>query len=157
MKLKQTPRSLQMITTLLLLVSLLVVAPRLPAIALAQPLVNPERSSEPLMIAEAATIPPAIVSQLRQDLSKRTGIATNQLRFIEVTAQTWSDGCLGLAKSDEMCTQALVNGWRVVFAHGNKRWAYRTNHDGRIYRLESGTPRSGQQPESPQPIGIKLE
>jgi len=87
-------------------------------------------------IANANQIPPEIVSTLRQDLSKRTGIPANQLRFVAVSSQTWSDGCLGLARPGEICTQALVNGWRVTFAHGNQRWVYRTNGSGSSFRLE---------------------
>jgi hypothetical protein len=79
------------------------------------------------------------VDGLRQDLSQRTGIPANQLKVVESSAETWTDGCLGLAQADEMCTQAMVNGWRVVFTQGDRRWVYRTNGNGRTFRLEPQT------------------
>jgi hypothetical protein len=107
-----------------------------------------------------ATISPAVVTTLRQDLSQRTGIPANQLRFIEVSTQNWPDGCLGLAQAGQMCTQAIVPGWRVTFANGNRRWVYRTNQNGSNFRLE--TPASGKQasmllPTRLQPTQIPLD
>ena len=93
----------------------------------------------PPAIAQA-TIPPAIVSTLRQDLSRQTGIPTTQLKWVAATPQTWSDGCLGLANPGEFCTQMMVSGWRVVFVNGKQRWVYRTNQTGRTYRLEPTAP-----------------
>jgi hypothetical protein len=43
---------------------------------------------------------------------------------------------LGIATPEEICTQALVEGWRVVFANANQRWSYRTDQHGRVIRLE---------------------
>lgn len=100
-----------------------------------------------IAVDAAAKLPPAVVSTLRQDLSKQTGIPAKKLRVATATSKTWSDGCLGLAKSGELCTQALVDGWRVVLTNGTKRWVYRTDAQGRVYRLEpttnnSATPKS---------------
>ncbi|MGH2412285.1 MAG: hypothetical protein ACRDEA_01020 [Microcystaceae cyanobacterium] len=44
---------------------------------------------------------------------------------------------MGIAQSGEMCTQALVEGWRVVVSDGQKNWIYRTDGEGRVIRLES--------------------
>ncbi len=84
----------------------------------------------------AAPIPPTILNTLRQDLSRRTNLPPGQLRLVETSRQTWSNGCLGLARPGEVCTQAMVDGWRVVFAHGKRRWVYRTDMRGRNYRLQ---------------------
>jgi hypothetical protein len=85
----------------------------------------------------ATVLPAAMVNTLRQDLSKKTGIPAKKLRVVEASARTWNDGCLGLGKPNELCTQALVPGWRVVMTNGTQRWIYRTDQTGRIYRLES--------------------
>lgn len=93
-----------------------------------------------LLAKESPTsLPASIVTALRQDLSKRTGIQPQAIQVKEAAQRTWSDGCLGLAKADEMCTQALVNGWRVVLSHGSRRWVYRTNSSGKVVRLEATT------------------
>jgi len=88
-------------------------------------------------IAEATVqIPPSVATRLRQALSKRTKIPAAKLKIVEATPKTWANGCLGLAKADEICTQALVEGWRVVFSNGNQRWLYRADKQARVYRLE---------------------
>ena len=88
--------------------------------------------------------PPQVANAVRQDLSRRTGISPGKLRITEFSRQSWPNGCLGLAEAEEICTQALVPGWRVVVSDGNKTWVYRTNNNGRVLRLES------------QPVSMKL-
>ncbi len=88
---------------------------------------------------QTPSLPPPLANQLRQDLGKRTGIAPGKLRIVETTSRTWPDGCLGLARPDEMCSQAMVEGWRVVVTDGNRRWVYRTDRSGRTFRLETPT------------------
>lgn len=147
MKLELKPRSRHVVSLLLLIGIVTGGATGLPANAAESPVAIPTQAlSKTGTIANAAKIPPEVVSTLRQDLSQRTGIPANQLRFIEVSSQTWPDGCLGLAGSGEMCTQAMVPGWRVVFAKGNQRWVYRTNSNGRTFRLETAQTRSSKLP-----------
>lgn len=80
--------------------------------------------------------PNAVITATRQDLSQKTKIPANQLQVKSATAQTWSDGCLGLANPGEICTQALVEGWRVVLTNNQKTWVYRTDRTGGNLRLE---------------------
>lgn len=74
-----------------------------------------------------AQVPPAVINRLRQVLSTRTKIPATKLKVIEAAAKTWTDGCLGLGEADEICTEALITGWRVVFSDGNQRWVYRSD------------------------------
>ncbi|OKH24924.1 hypothetical protein NIES593_06030 [Hydrococcus rivularis NIES-593] len=85
------------------------------------------------------SIPSQVIDAVRQELSNRTRIAPNEFKVVETRQQTWSDGCLGLAKPDEICTQALVEGWRVVLSHGDRSWIYRTDAQGNAIRLETET------------------
>lgn len=85
------------------------------------------------------SLPPRIANAVRQDLSRKVGIAPGKLRIIESSSQTWSDSCLGLGGSAELCAQALVPGWRVVLSNGNQTWVYRTDTQGRAVRLENQT------------------
>jgi hypothetical protein len=82
------------------------------------------------------TIPAQVVNAIRQDLAKNTKIAAGKFKVKESSPQTWPDGCLGLAKPDEFCSMALVEGWQVVMVYGNKTWMYRTDNSGRAVRLE---------------------
>lgn len=96
---------------------------------------------QPALVAQtSSTLPAAIGATLKQDLSRRTRIPLQQIRIISSQAKTWPDGCLGLADPGQMCTQAIVEGWRVVLGHGQQRWVYRTDAQGRTYRLEPVKP-----------------
>lgn len=86
-----------------------------------------------------ATLPSNIANTVRKDLSQQTGISVNKLQLVQSTPKTWSDGCLGLAKTGEMCSQMMVQGWQVTFASGSQRWVYRTDATGRVYRMENPT------------------
>jgi hypothetical protein len=81
-------------------------------------------------------LPLNLANRLRQALSKQTKISAAKLKVVEATPKTWTNGCLNLDRSDEICTQALVEGWRVVFSNGSQRWTYRTDRQGRVYRFE---------------------
>lgn len=78
----------------------------------------------------------SIIKAIREDLARKTGIAPGQLRIAQSSRQTWPDGCLGLAEPDQICTQALVEGWRVVVSYRNRSWVYRTNASGSLIKLE---------------------
>ncbi len=82
-------------------------------------------------------LPSRVTNAVLVDLSKQTGISTGQLQITQYSRQTWSNGCLGLAKPGEICTQAIVEGWRVVAANGRQNWVYRTDRNGRVLRLEA--------------------
>jgi hypothetical protein len=99
----------------------------------------PVKDSTKAIAKTPAKLPSTVANAVRKDLSQQTGIPANQLQLIQSTSKTWSDGCLGLAKADEMCSQALVPGWQVVFSNGTRRWVYRTNATGTVYRMETPT------------------
>ncbi|NCQ89532.1 MAG: hypothetical protein GPI94_01340 [Microcystis aeruginosa LG13-03] len=80
--------------------------------------------------------PNSVIEAARQDLSQKTKISVNRLQIQAAQRQTWPDGCLGLAKPGELCTQALVPGWRIVLTDNQKTWVYRTNSSGANLRLE---------------------
>lgn len=80
--------------------------------------------------------PNSVIEAARQDLSQKTKISVNRLQIQAAQPQTWPDGCLGLAKPGELCTQALVPGWRIVLTDNQKTWVYRTNSSGANLRLE---------------------
>ncbi|XTZ12249.1 MAG: hypothetical protein ACP8RL_00455 [cyanobacterium endosymbiont of Rhopalodia inflata] len=81
--------------------------------------------------------PTTVINAVRQKASNLIGIKISILEIKVYEAKTWPDSCLGLTRPDEFCTQALVEGWRVIVTNGSKTWVYRTNGDGRVIRLES--------------------
>ncbi|WP_232014519.1 hypothetical protein [cyanobacterium endosymbiont of Rhopalodia gibberula] len=105
------------------------------SVTLSAQLANPVETFE-LMIPQSE-LPTTVMNAVRQKASNLIEIETSILEIEVYEAKTWPDSCLGLARPDEFCTQALVEGWRVVMTNGSKTWVYRTNGDGRVIRLES--------------------
>ncbi|MEC4985320.1 MAG: hypothetical protein SAJ37_19435 [Oscillatoria sp. PMC 1068.18] len=88
-----------------------------------------------------------VLTQAIEDLN----VPLEQLDIIYAEKRTWRNGCLGLGKPDDLCTQALVEGWQVTVKNGERKFIYRTNEDGTNVRLEtantsvSNLPRSVEQ------------
>ncbi len=81
-------------------------------------------------------LPSHLAEAVIADLSQKTKVPSSQLQITQASPQTWSDGCLGLAQSDEFCTQILVEGWRIILSNGEQSWTYRTNGSGTVLRTE---------------------
>ena len=81
-------------------------------------------------------LPPEVKTAVLNDAVKRTSKTVSALKIIEAKQQEWSDGCLGLASSDEICTQAITPGWQIVVTDGLRNWTYRTDNAGDAVRLE---------------------
>ncbi len=82
-------------------------------------------------------LPGSVANAVIQDLSRREGIPASKLKITEYSRQTWTDGCLGLGKLNQLCTQVIVEGWRVVVSDGRQAWVYRTDSTGRSLGLET--------------------
>jgi hypothetical protein len=109
--------------------------------ALSQP---PNRSS-----AANPAPAPAVIRSIRQAVKQQFGVA--QISVVSVTEQNWPDGCLGLPKAEEVCTMAIVTGWRVEVSDKLQTWFYRTDRTGKTIRLENPD-----RSVLPQPVASKL-
>jgi hypothetical protein len=92
---------------------------------------------------------PAVIQSIRQVVKKQFGVA--QVAVVSAIEQNWPDGCLGLPKSDEVCSMAIVPGWRVEVSDNLQTWFYRTDRTGKTIRLENP-----QRSVLPQPVAGKL-
>ncbi len=92
---------------------------------------------------------PAVIQSIRQTVKKQFGVA--QIAVVSATEQNWPDGCLGLPKADEVCTMAVVSGWRVEVSDKLQTWFYRTDLTGKTLRLENPD-----RSVLPQPVASKL-
>lgn len=81
--------------------------------------------------------PQTAIDAVLKDIIEKDSINVDTLQVQQTEANTWPDGCLGLAGPDEMCTQALVEGWRLTVSDGQTTWVYRTDQSGGIFRRES--------------------
>jgi hypothetical protein len=94
-----------------------------------------DAATEPALVSQATNLPRPVRQAVRADLRNRTGRVG--FRVASFSAESWPDGCLGLARPGQVCTQAIVPGWRVVMTDGQNIWVYRTNSSGNVLRLES--------------------
>jgi hypothetical protein len=92
-------------------------------------------------IAQANALPKGVENSVKQDMVRRFQVPLTSTKVQNFSAQAWPDGCLGLAKADEVCTQAIVNGWLVEATDGSQRYVYRTDNTGKNLRSET-TPQS---------------
>lgn len=93
-------------------------------------------ASQPLSRDPSTQSPSAqLIQTVKQTLSQQLGTSPDNFRLVASQPKTWPDGCLGLAQTDELCTQALVPGWQLDFTNGQQRWIYRTDMTGRLVRL----------------------
>lgn len=100
-----------------------------------QPSQPAEKSSE----KPSEQLPAPIADAVKRNLAKRSGIPVTALKIHTAKRQTWTDGCLGLARANELCTQVVIEGWQVTLTDGKKTWTYRTNNNGQFFRLEPKT------------------
>lgn len=62
----------------------------------------------------AEGLPPEAIIIGQQALARTLDVSTHEIGISTMSRETWPNGCLGLAQADEMCTEALVEGWRAV-------------------------------------------
>lgn len=86
--------------------------------------------------SQSDRLPPQLAQAVLQDLSRKVRIPVEKLKITSYTHKTWSDGCLGLPRRDEFCTQVLVPGWRITLSNNRQTWIYRSDRTGRVLRLE---------------------
>ncbi|KAM3097404.1 hypothetical protein ACKFKF_20110 [Phormidesmis sp. 146-12] len=102
------------------------------------PMVQPV-SADPINLLKrsnrSSALPKFIADQVRRDLSRRVRVPLKKLRIRTAEKRTWRNSCLELARPDELCGQALVEGWRVVVARNQQTWVYHTDREGRVLRV----------------------
>jgi hypothetical protein len=93
------------------------------------------QSSKLTSIINSSDIPPAsVIQSIRQAVKQQFGVSP--IVLVSTTEQQWPDGCLGLARDQEVCTQAIVPGWRVEVSDNLQTWVYRSDRTGKTLRLE---------------------
>jgi hypothetical protein len=88
-------------------------------------------------IAQTNVLPTGVETSIKQDLVQRFRVPLASIKVQNFSAQAWPDSCLGLAKTDEVCTQAIVNGWQVIATDGSQSYTYRTDNTGKQLRAET--------------------
>lgn len=81
---------------------------------------------------------PSAAFAAREALAELLGVSVETIEIRNVEPAEWPDGCLGLALPDEMCTMAIVPGYRVTLVSGTSQYVYRTDERGASLRREVG-------------------
>ena len=99
---------------------------------------RPQKLESVEQVEPESSLPETIGQAVKEDvIAQNPSLDADHLQITKSEANTWPDGCLGLAKDGEFCTQALVSGYRVSLTDGNQAWIYRTDGIGAILRIET--------------------
>lgn len=79
--------------------------------------------------------PPAAFAA-RNALAELLGARAETIEIRDIEPVDWPDGCLGLAGPDEMCSQAIVPGYRIRLVSGAAQYIYRADERGLSLRRE---------------------
>lgn len=74
----------------------------------------------------------------RDALAELLGTNAETIEIREIEFDTWPDGCLGLPRPGESCTEAMVPGYRITLLYGTSQYIYRANERGTSLRREEG-------------------
>ena len=96
-----------------------------------------QQFGDPLSYAEqAGGLTADTAFQIQSLLSERFNVGLDQIRIIEVSAQEWSDSCLGLGGPAESCAQMITPGYSVTVEVAGTRYNVRTNQNGSSVRVQ---------------------
>ena len=70
---------------------------------------------------------PLAVLFARRELARRENVPPGQIQTVDIQHETWPDGCLGAAQPGELCSQALVPGFRVLLKLAGRVYEYHTD------------------------------
>jgi hypothetical protein len=101
-------------------------------------------------------LPLTVVNAVIKDVSRLENIPQTRLRIVNYSKETWRNGCLEVLKPGEMCTQALVPGYKVTVSDGSQQWIYHTNNNGRNLRLASGSNSGDSNSQLPESVKSRV-
>ncbi|NJM48150.1 MAG: hypothetical protein HC860_19895 [Alkalinema sp. RU_4_3] len=89
--------------------------------------------------AQAAKTPEAAIAQrARRHLARKLRQPVKSVTLVSIKPTSWPDGCLGLGRPGQVCSQALVPGWKIELEDAEQgSWIYRTNKKGDRLVLET--------------------
>jgi hypothetical protein len=107
-------------------------APPTPAVDQAQPSLIIEQPTQ-----GSHNMTPAQIAALTL-LSETLNLSADKITLVSTETVTWPDGCLGVQRMGMMCTQALVDGYKIIFEAGGKEYELHTNQTGSSVVLVGG-------------------
>lgn len=100
----------------------------------------------PTAEAEVGELPAELMARLQADVEARTGRPAAELQLSRAEAVTWPDGSLGCPQPGLLYTQAIVDGYWVVWqTAAGQEFDYRVTAAGQFTLCQPGLP-IGQRP-----------
>jgi len=90
------------------------------------------------IVAAALAIPPGAQPAVDAALADAATRFSVQAAVVKVERVTWRDGSLGCPQPGMAATQALVPGWRVQLAAGERSFDYHASEQGRVVYCPPG-------------------
>lgn len=87
-------------------------------------------------------IPQELFESVLTDLLSRIGEGRSSVTLVSAQAITWNDGSLGCPQPGAMYTQALVNGFQVIFDVAGETYDYRLSDGGYFTLCSNPLPNS---------------
>ncbi|TSC69695.1 MAG: hypothetical protein G01um101456_47 [Parcubacteria group bacterium Gr01-1014_56] len=98
---------------------------------------NPPNSAEGAPSGSIHNLPvPAGVAAVRTLAAKEAGVSEDKVLILTAYEKEWPDGCLGLAREGEFCTQAIVPGYEVTVQVRGEEHVYRSSANGLSVRKQ---------------------
>jgi len=82
-----------------------------------------------------APYPPAVVAAIER-LAQELRSPPQSIEVVSYEEAEWPDGCLGLPRLYEACTEAVTPGWRVILSLAGEIYTFRTDAVGSELREE---------------------
>jgi hypothetical protein len=91
---------------------------------------QPEEATDiPAPTDSSKPVPNAVTAALAF-LAKQMDVPESDIEVVKVESMQWPDGCLGAAQPDEMCTQAIVDGYRIILSVDGREYEFHTDSQG---------------------------
>ncbi len=104
----------------------------------------------PTEVPFVGPLPPELEAKLSADLEARSGAARADFVLVRAEAVIWNDGSLGCPQPGMFYTQALVEGFWVVWQVGDRQYDYRATQRGTFILCEpSAAGQPGDLPPTP--------
>lgn len=100
------------------------------------PIVTSGENPQPGSTVHDLPVEPA-ADKARKDLATKLSVDEKSIVILQITEESWTDGCLGLGGPAESCLQALVPGFKVEMLAKGKTYFYRTDKTGDSIRAEN--------------------
>jgi len=73
-----------------------------------------------------------IVGYAKRDLARELGVSSDNIQLVQSVQREWPDGCLGVKKEGQACTQVITPGYQIVLEADGKEYIFRTNINGSV-------------------------